>query len=405
MSETLIPPHAAPDGPWPPASLATPPESSVQPAEAEIDHPHHHNWWTEQDNWLAANEDDLKQNLQARFPLPESEFEALWKFTATGITLTNAYRTTHEQSNKALVARYWEHEPGVGSLETLSPAAEYALRRVELQKGDGYNTLAGRDATLERYIPWVGRAALATITDVERAERELLPTLRDADARRRAAKRFAERKRLSLEIGGVSQAGNWDGTARLDGIVAALPDRLRQAQPDLRVEEFPHDAKRSYQFIPMREMVGRELPVADLSAEEYELYAGMKLLEWEFEDVAPEFAMIRRRRPLFDVHVPNGELVRVFKQSVGLLVLGELPEKAREIARAAAAAYPNYDALPTAQQEYISQRQQQVSTVAAAICGAVFERAIREREASTMVVPLSMQAIMKVKRPDAAPTA
>jgi hypothetical protein len=348
------------------------------PAEAEIDHPSHTDWWQASDDWLIEHHGELQADLRRRFQPTNQNFDTLWAAVEHGIARTNAYRVTHERLNSTLVSGYAEYQPDAPS-PVLSAEAVPVLRGTDRYD---YDALAGHDITLDRYVPWVGRAALAAFAT--------------------QLAYCGKFNSVSLEIGGVGQAGNWDGTARLDGIMAALPERLRAAHTELQVAEFSHDAKRSYQFIPMREMVGHELDISDLSDEERKLYTTFKMIEWEYRDIPPEFAMIRRRRPLFDVYAPSGELVRVFKQSVGLLVLGQLPKAVRDAAWQAAQVYPDFDALSAEQQAQITQRQELASGLAAAMCGAVFERAIREREASTMVVPLSMQGIMKVKRPSPA---
>jgi len=145
-------------------------------------------------------------------------------------------------------------------------------------------------------------------------------------------------------------------------------------------------------------MVGQEVVRQQVDPEQQTLRHILGLPEWAFEDVPPNFALIRRRRPVFDVLVPGGEPVRVFKQSVGLLVLSQLPGMAREAALRASWACPDYDGLDEVQRAAVRQFQQRASEVAGRICGAVFERAIREREQATAVVPLSMQYIMKARR-------
>jgi hypothetical protein len=341
--------------------------------EADIDHPSHENWWQVSDEWLAEHRGELRADLRARFAATGQDFESLWSAVEQGIARTNAYRVTHERLNQTMVAGYVEQR---GMLLPVS-AAEEVPTEADFPRYD-YETLTGHDATLERYIPWVGRAALAAF--------DCKPAYCDKVSS------------LSLEIGGVGQAGQWDGTARLDGILEALPARLRRSDAELSVVEFLHDAKRSYQFIPMREMTGQELLLDDLTEEQRELYRQLKLAEWVFEDVPPQFAMIRRRRPLFDVYAPAGEVVRVFKQSVALLVLSELPKGARDIALKASQVYPGFDQLDPAMRARITEVQARANQLAAVICGAVLERAIREREFSTTAVPLSMQGIMKVKR-------
>ncbi len=167
-------------------------------AEAEIDHPSHTDWWHVSEDWLSEQRNELQADLRRRFERTGQNFDTLWGAVEHGMARTNAYRVTHERLNNALVSDYVEYQPGAPNpvlsaeaVPTLSDTARY-----------GYDTLAGHDATLDRYLPWVGRAAL-TAFDAKPAYRGKVNS-------------------VSLEIGGVGQAGNWDGTARLDSIMAAL---------------------------------------------------------------------------------------------------------------------------------------------------------------------------------------
>jgi len=427
MSETLIPPLPAADE-LPPVSAVVPHEAPADIPEAEIDHPHHFDWRIARVAWLERNRGELKQNLRDRLPTTEREFAKLWQAVETGIARTDVYRTTHELSNKHLVAGYWEDEPGVGALVPVSPADMSARRMVELRKGYGYNTLAGSNATLPHYVPWVGRAALAVFAEQELRGRAALATVTHAEARQRALQQLAKDKSLSLEIGGVGQAGNWEGTEHLDAIMAGLPDRLLAANPGLEVVPFSRDARRHYQFIPLREMEGAPLPRDNWTPGELEVRRALRkrpsveeeqdadghaqepvqsddnaseqevwLDDWQFTDIAPEYAMVRRRRPVCDVLAPGGERVRIFKQSVGLLALNFLPTAVYEVAQLASEVYPDYDSYSEEQQLEIRVRRQQANALANVMCGETFEWGIRTHDPA--VVPLSMQYIMKVKRP------
>jgi hypothetical protein len=197
-----------------------------------------------------------------------------------------------------------------------------------------YDRLAGRPEHFGEYIRWFGQVATRAL-------------LRDDHA-------YAFDS-ISLELAGRRQLGDWGAARQLEIAMRRIPGQLHALGTDIAVTA-PAAPKSNYQLRPM---------YGDDAAHYRFRYAG-----------------VRRRQPTLDVRERTQRQVRIYRQSVGLLVLSQLaPESQRSIVEAYEAAGPEQSATN--------------NTLAATVAGQVFERAITDRTASA-IVPIGMQYIMRV---------
>jgi hypothetical protein len=197
-----------------------------------------------------------------------------------------------------------------------------------------YDRLAGRPEHFGEYIRWFGQMATRAL-------------LRDDHVYGFDS--------VSLELAGRRQLGDWGAARQLEIAMRRVPGQLHALDTDIAVVS-PAARKSNYQLRPM---------YGDDAANYRFRYAG-----------------VRRRQPVLDVQERAQRQVRIYRQSVGLLVLGQLaPESQRSIVEAYEAAGPEQSAIN--------------NTLAATIAGQVFERAITDRTASA-IVPIGTQYIMRV---------
>jgi len=197
-----------------------------------------------------------------------------------------------------------------------------------------YEHLAGRPEHFSEYIHWFG--AVAT--------RALL--------RRDHAYAFNS---MALELAGCRQLGYWDAARQLDTAVRRIPEQFRAMSADIAVRP-PEAGSSNYRLHPL------------------------------YDDVQPDYrfryAGVRHRQPVLDIREGYYERVWVYRQAVGLLVLGQLePEARRSIVTAYEAAGPEHGAAN--------------NTPAATIAGRVFERALADWT-ERAIIPIGTQYIMRV---------
>lgn len=197
-----------------------------------------------------------------------------------------------------------------------------------------YERLAGRPDRFGEYIHWFGVVAT----------RALLR--RDHDYSFNS---------VALELAGRRQLGDWTATRQLDIAMRRIPGQLHALRADITAQR-PEPARSNYQLHP--------------------------LYDDELRHYGFQYAGVRRRQPLLDVQEGYCRPVRVYRQAVGLLVLGQLaPESRQSIVEAYESAGPEHGA--------------ENNTPAATMAGAVFERAVTDRTARA-IIPIGTQYIMRV---------
>jgi len=210
----------------------------------------------------------------------------------------------------------------------------------ESQVNESYNKLAGNLNQAGPYVRWFGKAAAAALDS------------------RGPGNRFNS---ISLELGGMQQYGDWDCTTELDTMADTLPMRIVQADGDMVVTKIPKSGRRvGYVLMPQFIDGGREV----------------------------NYAVLRRRRAVADIMSANTpHKVEIFKQSYGLVVIGQLEPQAQKLINTAAAAYGTV------------WKNIRTNNPIANTAGHAFEEAIRAQNRSevTTVVPISAQYLMRMR--------
>lgn len=170
---------------------------------------------------------------------------------------------------------------------------------------------------------------------------------------------------VGLELGGMTQAGDWSGTGPLDAMANSLPDQVlvedSRAQVAIRTGKAIH---KGYSMEP-------------LNAVRNGAYY-------------PDFpyALVRRRRSAADIVMHDRLRAEVKKEAVMMVAVNQLFEDDRHLVRNAYGDWSNFEANNAK------------NSTTAGVLGRVVEQAIREeREASTAVIPVSAHYYVTAKRP------
>jgi hypothetical protein len=296
-----------------------------------IDHPVHKDWMAVNLSPLdPGHEQENVQRVRERFDWTDEDPYDIWRAIDAGVHRTIVHRYSQETSNRdRLITR--------SELDRMNqdPSEEPKYVADTIRE---YRDLAGRNDSLPQYVSWFGRTALTAFEHTDT---------------------YGHFDSITLELAGVGQAGDWGTTTQLDQIIDGLPSRLQTTDKSLKVTTFNTGEQARYTFDPLR--------IDDDDSYSF------------------QFGVVRRRRPVADVNrqnVPGGK-VRIFKQSVGVVVLGLLPEADQGIIQQA---FADHAGSANGRQE------------AAAAAGEAFERAIKERSDATEVVPLGVQYLMKARR-------
>lgn len=168
--------------------------------------------------------------------------------------------------------------------------------------------------------------------------------------------------KLGLELGGVRQVGDWDNTKELDEMVRSIPRLARSEHGlDLSVREEPRQRAVAYRYEPMPG----------------NLFPG--------QPSESRFGRIRRRRAVADIKVENAVGLRIFKESLGVVVLGEIDQDDRK---------KIFDDVQKSGEQNSFTKHGRNHTVAARIAGEYFHQAIDSRGDDTRVVPISAHYVM-----------
>jgi hypothetical protein len=198
-----------------------------------------------------------------------------------------------------------------------------------------YGQLAGRPERFGEYIRWFGLAATRAL------QRDAQPFEFDS---------------VALELAGRRQLGDWGAARQLETAIRRIPGQLRAVDRAMVVMP-PESTTSNYQLRPMYD---------DDAVQDYTF----------------DYAAVRRRQPMFDVQERALHRVRLYRQSVGLVVLGLLAPEARR-------------SIVEAYQQKGPEQSAENNTPPAAAAGRVFERAITDR-AARAIVPIGTQYIMRV---------
>lgn len=221
--------------------------------------------------------------------------------------------------------------------------ARLQLRDAQLQQ---YREMAGNPDQIAPYIRWFGRTALAAF---------------------QTKGRQFDFNSISLELGGWRQDGDWECIRPLDDMVRPLPGLFADDQ-EFRLEEISKShSMKNYLLLPMREFTTDE--------------GGFP------------YAVVRRRRGVANMYFGDHHYY-IFKQSIGLVVLGQMmDDEKRQVVRL-------WDELWNSAPAKYEDRYA-TNTPPANLAGRVFERAIAEPDRSHVrdVVPISAQYVMKMRDP------
>ncbi|MGB4758848.1 MAG: hypothetical protein WBP26_02210 [Candidatus Saccharimonadales bacterium] len=164
--------------------------------------------------------------------------------------------------------------------------------------------------------------------------------------------------KLGLELGGVRQVGDWDNTKELDEMIRTIPDRAQSERGlDVSVRERPRQRAVAYRYEPMP---------GDIFSES-------------------KFGRVRRRRAVADVHVEGAVDLHIFKESLGMAVLGELDADDRSRILS--------DVKNSGAQNSFTKAGRN-NTIAAQIAGEYFHQAIDTRGGDRNIVPISAHYVM-----------
>ncbi|HSX31355.1 MAG TPA: hypothetical protein VLE99_05550 [Candidatus Saccharimonadales bacterium] len=217
------------------------------------------------------------------------------------------------------------------------------LLRMHAAQYADYKGYAGNPRKVGEYMRWFGRLAVVGFTY---PEREMDPIYDQP------------RKKLALELGGKRQAGDWNCTGDLDAMIQDIPAQLSAVDPNIGVKS----------------LLGQRLALNYLLTPMY---------NWKWPG-AFDYALLRRRRAVFDVQ-DGPRLTRVFKESLGLVVMGQLEERERQLVYG-----------PCTRASYKATKNDTPANAA----GRVFEDIVfSRRDTATDIVPISAQYLMMAYAP------
>lgn len=207
-----------------------------------------------------------------------------------------------------------------------------------------YKQLSGSREHIGKYMRFFGLVAMRT--------------LQHAEQRDKVAK-------VSLQLAGKRQFGDWDCTHELDEFARAIPAELQKVEPATVVKLVGGDRTRHnrYEFRPLD-------------------------LETQSQPGRIDYGIIRRRRPVADIFLPRLLPIEIFKESRAVLVTGQTDEFTRE--------------LITDNAELLSseERDEEIHSAVAAATGNAFERAITALKGRTRdVIPVSADYFAVMRNP------
>jgi hypothetical protein len=298
-----------------------------------INHPSQEGWHT---SWYASPNHDQKDLLRNRYrDLGET-------------TLGNIIDTTTMAVGRMESMRQMYEAQTIGALRGADP-------KFQEQQESNYRELAGSPDRIADFIGWFAQQA-------RHFDEQKHGILHGVDSS--AQRAYRDMSKLGLELGGVSQAGDWENTTRLDDMIRAIPVAAvgSPAISSVDVLEAPEDRRVAFRY----------------------------------EAVPDEYGLIRRRRAVANVHAYNGTELLLFKESLGLLVLSQISSEDR-IMIALDPHADNNIFLPVMEKDETGTKKVmgKNNTQAALIAGHIFERAIKERGPNRAVVPLGAHYVMK----------
>lgn len=228
-----------------------------------------------------------------------------------------------------------------------------------------YKQLAGNPERIAEYVCWFGKMAL----------RHFALTPKDGLS-----------DKIGLELGGKMQGGDWESTSDLDNMIRRLPAQSKEF-PQLSGEllEGSERLHPSYRFMA--------LGVQD--KHNYDKFG---------------FGIGRRRRGVANLNVVpeassgKGLSVKIFKESLVLVVMRELNREQRIEIREDVSAHPIANTLFNFSKKNSGEPDEgpkpQNDTKAALTVGKAFKAAIKEKAGTTRgIVPASAHYVMYTERP------
>jgi len=345
-------------------------------------------WWIPEGNQAVIQGEHLVA-LERRFSgkkTPEGQaipIEEIADAINWANLLNHTHRFLHERDNLGRLGLDFNVARAVDDL-AFTPSPEY----------DKYESCAGRYSKAGEFITWFGQIAHRVFGEIDQ-----LPGRKPFD-------------RISLELGGTRQFGDWESTRTLDSMIRDIPRQVMAAEPDARITVYGRRDDRKGEF------THPNVTYVNEGEKSYLLVPQMKRDESGIFSF--DYAMIRRRRPLADIEVPiigetheDGsqvfEKVIAYKEAIGVGVLKMMNPGVR---RAIILDYVEHvQELASKEKEVAFKKSQNIEltseekdikiklldTKGARMVGIHFERGIKAAvNETTDIIPTSAHALMGV---------
>lgn len=335
----------------------------------EIDHPRDAAWYSrglalmasdEPEKYKALKDCQEYQALQERFGRSDDVFRYLINNLGAISINVDTKRSIHEQTN------YHVLEVAANGLVSADALGEY-------------RTYAGNHERAGEYIVWFAKVVTAAYTNYFRLENEHASVHPEGEKHDKEKCRSFEEflgsiggqngksmNKISLDLGGKRQSGDWNVTGDLDTWAELLGSQIIKA--DHRAE-------------------------VTLARTEAEQIRGYKLYPWQTRndkgnpDPAYTSATIRRRRREAIIRIPGLREIVIIKESKGWLLPGEIEE---DYLRDHVG-----DALRNWNPEVHGVEN---SRIAREVGEIVFERAIVNRDTTREIIPVHAHYYMQSSR-------
>jgi hypothetical protein len=215
---------------------------------------------------------------------------------------------------------------------------------------EAYFNFAGQQHDVGHYLTFFGAVATTTLLGRE-------------DASKAPAK-------ITLQLGGKRQYGDWDCTHDLDEFARTIPAKVQEVAP----------------VGSLIQEVGDQLSLH--VANQHNRYEYRPLLsDGRDQSATIEYGIVRRRRPAANILLPGRLPIEIFKESRALLITSQTDEYTRNLIDAQA-------------EELRAEGKTEPDSELAAAAGYAFERAIKELKGKTRdILPVSADYFATARNP------
>jgi hypothetical protein len=313
--------------------------------QPDIEHPNQDDWGQHGSGGYLS--EVQKKAIEARYADVASviDFDDIFSALNDAAATNHDHRTLHDQANKTRL--------GITTPVSNDPQPN-ALKHE-------YDGLTGRSEKIGDFIHW-----FSSISHEAFVAQESLPPER----------RF---RHVSLELGGVSQMGNWEADRGIEKMASSIPARVLESAPYARLTmygqkwtEHLHDERVTYvDSVPYSYVL---MPKPTNTPRRFDF----------------DHTLLRQRFPFADIYLEGKSDVVVFGERIGLLVMPMIEKNIRDAIID--------DSWRVAEEKTSSNTKVKLQdTPGARMAGAIFENALRSPEGTTKdIIPVSVHYVQGV---------